>query len=407
MAANNKQTKQNLLAPNMPKGMFEECLKLMQIPASNFNESLISLYICKELDKIDNVSYKIDQYNNILVTKGNSKIYPFFCSHLDTVHTYLNSTDKLEIKVKQYKKHTYLYAYENKKQVGIGGDDKNGIFVCLQLLKNLKNIKVAFFSQEESGGTGSGFIETSFFNNVSFITGIDRWNSNHVCTSYMNEKSISKRFKKQLKPLMKKYGFVNESGMFTDCFNLDIDLSKINVSCGYYVHHTDNEYIDVNELYLSYLFCVELSKLATQKYEYKFKYYSKSVYKYSNKNSKSKTVYGDYQTDFYDYCNICGVWLDHNEFYKGICRGCEKSNVNSIIDYEQYSHCVYCHSYLISMHEKNEGLCYSCIEYIENTNDKSKIKPTKNSKYCSNCGYIRHSQIESETGLCYQCSTDL
>jgi hypothetical protein len=36
------------------------------------------------------------------------------------------------------------------KPTGIGGDDKCGVYACLELLKELPNLKAAFFVSEET-----------------------------------------------------------------------------------------------------------------------------------------------------------------------------------------------------------------------------------------------------------------
>jgi hypothetical protein len=51
---------------------------------------------------------------------------------------------------------------------GIGGDDKCGVFACLTLLKELPNLKAAFFVSEETGCHGSRMADSKFFKNVGY-----------------------------------------------------------------------------------------------------------------------------------------------------------------------------------------------------------------------------------------------
>ena len=165
MSANNLQTNPNKLAPAMPDELYFEAVNLFAIPSTSYNETSMSIYIISKLEQLRDkgivLVYKIDDYGNIIITKGPGPIYSCFCAHLDTVHTYPSG---FKLKYQKDKDRTYLFAADrNNKSVGIGGDDKCGIFVCLYLLERITNLKIVFFSQEESGGTGSSNIRLSFF----------------------------------------------------------------------------------------------------------------------------------------------------------------------------------------------------------------------------------------------------
>ena len=64
---------------------------------------------------------------NLYVTKGKANpYYPCMVSHIDTVHD-------INMAVSVHRQDDYLFAWDaaKKKQYGIGGDDKVGVFVCL------------------------------------------------------------------------------------------------------------------------------------------------------------------------------------------------------------------------------------------------------------------------------------
>jgi len=289
MSANNFQSTPNKLAPVMPKEWYHKAIALFKIPSTQYNETSMALYIIRELELINNVKYYIDDYGNIIVIKGDSKLYPCFCAHLDTVHTYPNGF-KLLYQIAGER--TYLFACDNdKKSVGVGGDDKCGVFACLYLLQRLDHVKIIFFSQEESGGTGSYNIDLTVFDDCQFLGGIDRWNGHDFINKYFGIHTISKAFKKAVMPILKQYGYNPNSGLFTDALNIvdrGIDLSCFNISCGYYSHHSKNEYVDLNELYHACLLCEELSTLS-ERYEHPYK---KVVY-----NSVTHWDDWDYKTD--------------------------------------------------------------------------------------------------------------
>jgi len=326
MSANNYQVKPNILAPAIPDNLYNEAIRLFSIPSTTYNEKSMAMYICSQLDYMK-IKYSIDDYGNIIAVKGKSNLYPCFVSHLDTVHLYQNGFKLLYQKEKD---RTYLFACDNnKKSVGIGGDDKCGIFVCLYLLKRIDNIKVVFFSQEETGGIGSSNINLNIFDDCKFICSVDRWNGHDFIDKYNGMSTISAKMKKHISNLLKKYDYSSNSGLFTDCFNVmerGVNLSCFNLSCGYYSHHSSNEYVDLNELYNACLLCAEIAILP-DKYEHKFKTKKYSVGKWDewDKICANKLTLDKYDYKFPDYgdkdfndnvptCDNCGLelfWYEH------------------------------------------------------------------------------------------------
>lgn len=340
MSATNLQTKPNKLAPRMPVELYNEAIKLFAVPSTMYNETVMSFYIYERLKYFESTGmslhYYLDDYGNIIITKGVGPTFACFCAHLDTVHTY---PDGFKLQYQETKDdRVYLFACDNdKKPVGIGGDDKCGIFVCLYLLERVDNIKIVFFSQEESGGTGSNHIDTKIFADCRFVGGVDRWNGNDFVNQYSGDRTISKAMTKVLTPILKRYGYEYTSGMFTDAFNLftrDINISCFNMSCGYYSHHSKSEYVDTNELYHACLLAVEIAML-TDRYYYKptrtkydvgtrdYSYgsgWSWRSDKYDWKSKKYDQKLSSYKSAEYRYCEHCGLeLLDYEKKYCGSC----------------------------------------------------------------------------------------
>ena len=110
--------------------------------------------------------FYLDDMSNIYITKGETEFYPCFVAHLDTVHHMSNILVKEEKHPNdhgEYKDALKAYTPFSNQPTGIGGDDKCGIFVCLQLLEKLDNVKVAFFVSEEIGCIGSSVADDFFF----------------------------------------------------------------------------------------------------------------------------------------------------------------------------------------------------------------------------------------------------
>ncbi len=261
MSADNKPVNKNEKATGISPGLYNTTMRVFKTGGNN--EVLISLELRDILREIKGVSFDIDQYGNFLITKGEADFYPCFMAHTDTVHQYDNGFNLIVCD-------GILYAYDDhKKQVGCGGDDRAGVVAIIELLRTLDTVKACLFTGEESGGTGSGGVDMGFFNDCSFIASIDRWNNCDFVSSYGSYKTINNNLKQRVEPLLNKYGYSHASGMFTDCFNLvdrGIGLSAMNISCGYYQHHSHLECVILSELQNCVDFCAELATIADEPY---------------------------------------------------------------------------------------------------------------------------------------------
>ncbi len=305
--------------------------------AATDNETQISLFVIDFL-RIHDIAYTIDLYGNIIAKKGNAD--NVYVSHLDTVHEYPNGYNIVT-------SNRVITAYDNnKRQIGCGGDDKAGVAACLMLLTILDDVLCVFFSREEGGGVGSSNIDMSIFQDAKFIVGIDRWGNSDIVTNYMGDKTTSNAFNKAIKQVRKNYGYKHAEGMFTDVFNLfnrNVNVCCVNISCGYYSHHSAIETQDIDELFTAVLLCRDLSYLP-QRYEYDKPYKPYKTYKtYNGAGYKS---YGRLE----EHCQKCGCLLVANEYQ--VCEQCTVSN-NS---------CEYCGDWLISTWERDNNTCSVCAD---------------------------------------------
>jgi len=233
------------------------------------NDRLVFSYLFNSLAKY---GPKTDKAGNIIISKVTADNYPVFCAHIDTIHYWANNFKLFQYDIDG---HNYLIARDGEKKHGIGGDDKCGVFACLYLLETLENVKIVFFTGEETGCTGSYNIDMSEFEGARFICSIDRWGNSDLISSYFGEKTISDKFKKEIAPLLKKHSYKHTSGLITDCFTLmerGANVSCFNISCGYYSHHSNEEYIDTNELWDCCLLCEEIARTCDEVYEHKGRY---------------------------------------------------------------------------------------------------------------------------------------
>ena len=185
-----------------------------------------------------------DSGGNLLVTKGEALVYPCIVAHLDQVQD-RHAKDFRVVKIDDT-----IIGYSPKKheQQGLGADDKNGIWVALEMLERFDILKAAFFVGEEIGCVGSSCTDMSFFNDCGFVIQADRRNGNDLITD-ISGTICSEEFLEAID--YKDFGYKPTGGMMTDVLELSergVGVSCINFSCGYYDPHTDEESTSWSEL---------------------------------------------------------------------------------------------------------------------------------------------------------------
>lgn len=247
---------------------YNKLVEVLQVQTNSTNEKLMILYLHKVLCDMG-LKYGIDAAGNMLVIKGEAETYPCVVSHMDTVHdfvdnfrvvdthfTYNNKTTKTFIR-----KDIELSATSDSGVVGVGGDDKCGIFACLYYLEVLPAVKVVFFSREEVGCRGSIGINHDFFSDCRYIIQLDRKGKGDFITNYMGHKTISQKLSSEVGVVKKKWGFKNATGSVTDSVKLwyhNVGISCMNISSGYYNPHMATEYVSVTDLFRAIWFVEDM-----------------------------------------------------------------------------------------------------------------------------------------------------
>lgn len=179
-----------------------------------------------------------DNKGNMYIVKGKADTYPCVVAHLDQVQ-HEHSKD---FKVIETEDILFGYSPSARMQQGLGADDKNGIWIALKCLEKFDVLKVAFFVQEEVGCVGSRSARMDFFKDCRFVIEPDRKGYKDLITTISGGEICSKEFQNDCGA--KLFGFRETSGLMTDVLELSekgLGLSCINVSCGYYNPHTDEE----------------------------------------------------------------------------------------------------------------------------------------------------------------------
>lgn len=229
----------------------EKLMALYNISSPSGKEGKIAGFIIGELRRMG-IPFRQDRYGNIYAVKGNRESYPCVVAHMDEVH---------RRKTGSYAAHLVAdsmivgYDHKRKRMTGIGADDKNGIWICLKCLEDFKAVKCAFFVQEEIGCIGSGHADMSFFSDCRFVIQCDRKGNGDMVTQINGMRLCSNEFISAVDP--RKYGYKPAQGLATDVAALKrngLEVSCVNLSCGYYEPHTDNEYTVLADLCKCYRF---------------------------------------------------------------------------------------------------------------------------------------------------------
>lgn len=237
------------------------------------------------------LSMEKDGYGNIYVTKGKALSYPCIVSHIDTVHKRVEG-------LRVYQQNDILFNFSDveKRQVGTGGDDKVGIFTCLQALLDFDNIKVVFYRDEEIGHLGSRHSilnKPDFYKDCNFILQCDRKGGTDFLTSSAGIFLCSTEFIAAAKPFITKYGFeARNIGVSTDVDTLvreGVGISCVNISSGYYNPHTDLEVVSVKDVGRTYSLVFDLiSNIGGEVFPYK---HVSTYYKNNYNSGKNKSKY--------------------------------------------------------------------------------------------------------------------
>jgi di/tripeptidase len=264
--------------------------ELLSVPSKTYQEDKMVNYLLDELSQMGGIEVVCDKHKNIYVTKGTldeGEYYPMFISHTDTVH---NLVDEIIVK-EEYLLRPYTFgkdfgseqvlclkAYDkDDKPTGIGGDDKCGIYICLELLRQLDKVKIAFFVSEETGCHGSKMVDLKFLEDVGYCTQYDAPGDHLISYSCMGTVLFdenSEFFDIAYRSISEGFGneMMVQSHPYTDIMMIKqkSNLSCINMSCGYYNMHTANEFVSIYDVERAIVAGKNMvERLGLKKYEFK------------------------------------------------------------------------------------------------------------------------------------------
>lgn len=182
--------------------------------------------LCRELEKM---CFRPEKRRGFLYAEGTVPV--LLAAHLDTVHR--NPVRDICVS----KQGNILMSPQ-----GIGGDDRAGVYMVMELARKLK-CSVLFCEDEEIGGAGAElFTKSGIRPSVSLILEFDRQGKNDAVFYDCDNTAFTE--------FICKFGYHEETGSFSDISILApyLETAAVNLSAGYYNAHTLHEYIDLSHV---------------------------------------------------------------------------------------------------------------------------------------------------------------
>ena len=244
---------------------------LLAIPSRPYKEERMIEFIEQHVSSADTtraVEMTVDEFDNIFTVKGHGSFPPCVAAHLDCV----NDCEDVTI----VEDDGAVLGYNSQgKRVGVGADDKAGLFICLELLHRFDDLAVILFAAHEvgcKGAYGALCSRQDFIEGVSYVLEFDAPSRNVASYTCGGERLFDNQgeFIKTAWPVLSKWG-VNQWGHHpkTDVAALRscCNVACLNLPAGYYNWHRDDDYIRLSDVANSIEMATELIKtLGRRKY---------------------------------------------------------------------------------------------------------------------------------------------
>jgi len=246
----------------------------------------LKAHVVRELSKTHEKVYMGDGY---VYAQGTFPV--LLLAHLDTVHKHLPTLILCDAETGRMSS-----------PQGIGGDDRCGVFMVLEVIKRF-NCSVLFCEDEEIGGVGANkFIKTDLAKELEFNYAIefDRRGKNdavfYECDNEEFEDFITEEFYRTA------YGSFSDISVVAPF----LKCAAVNLSCGYYNAHTTQEYVVVTEMLASINAACRILERTTEKDKFE---YVEMEYQNYYRNYNNRGFYGGaYGYGYGNQGYINGFW---------------------------------------------------------------------------------------------------
>jgi len=230
---------------------------ILSVPTKTHEEYRLVSFLIEYFDR-KGINYMKDDMGNLMAVKGNADYYPCVVAHTDTVHPidsdYIdiiethrpNTCGDMELALTGVRPGTV-------EPMGCGGDDKAGVFVCLQLLEEFDKIKVFFPVAEETGCHGSKAVDSQWFDDVGYIIQFDSPTNNTMSKTLLGRTLYDDQdgFSSTVMGLITEHGITeHQAHPYTDVGTLGerFELQCLNLAAGYYKMHQAEEYVIIDDV---------------------------------------------------------------------------------------------------------------------------------------------------------------
>jgi hypothetical protein len=218
--------------------------RLYKIQAKSGSEAKMIQYLESLLPLLGEGITVVNDKNNLYVTKGQADTYPCIVAHTDQVQAINKNTDVLRMD------NLFVgFDFHKKQQVGLGADDKNGIFMVILALIHFPVLKACLFHGEETGCLGSTTCDLDFFNDCRYVLQCDRKGGNDFISKGAGVELTSDEFIQDCQ--LDLFDYKVTDGLITDVVTLKqrgLKVACCNISCGYYNPHTDYESSKISDI---------------------------------------------------------------------------------------------------------------------------------------------------------------
>ena len=205
---------------------------LYRILSPSHQEGEMSKFIQSHLKSLK-VPFKVDSIGQIYSINPGT---PLLSSHMDQVQKKAPTSFHFDGDM--------IYGFNDHRQCGLGGDDKNGIFIILSILEMIdpSTISFVFSSGEEAGGK----IGQVPLGDHPYCIVLDRKGSGDIIG--VSNSYCCQDLEDAISEVGKDFGYAPARGMFSDADCISKSTATVNLSIGYYSAHTDYEYTNLREL---------------------------------------------------------------------------------------------------------------------------------------------------------------
>lgn len=211
------------------------------------NPKELLVYIRKNIPEGFSVYYEKDKFMYVVHKDIKNTAKPLLLAHLDTVD---NDTIDFALKpivIGNTPKGQVISTEPNELYRCLGGDDRCGVWIMLQLLKsNPKDYKFLFtFEEESGGGGGDAFVKSKYYNENHWTAYVSLDRRSPLGTQEVALYGYNNR---ELTEFFESLDYSIADGSFTDCMTLSMagKLACINLSVGYDNEHSHNEVVYTN-----------------------------------------------------------------------------------------------------------------------------------------------------------------